>query len=302
MTTTLAKHIKLVEVGPRDGLQNETKLLSTEIKLEFIHRLAASGLRYIEATSFVSPKWIPQMADHTALVQGLDFTTGIHYPVLVPNMRGLEAAIAAGVNEIAIFTAASDTFCQRNINCTITQSLNNYRQVIETAHQHNIKVRGYISCVVGCPYEGVITPQQVAPIAQTLYELGCYEISLGDTIGIGTAKNISELLGTLSSNIPIEKLAGHFHNTYGQALVNIYVALQLGVTTFDCSVAGLGGCPYAHGASGNVATEDVVYLLHGLGFETGIDLTQLIAAGEYINQHLSRTSQSAVAIALTQCS
>jgi len=284
MTTS----IRIVEVGPRDGLQNEPGEVATAVKVELIERLADAGLPAVEATAFVSPKWVPQMADHTEVMQGLRRKPGVSYPVLAPNLKGLEAARAAGATEVAIFAAASEAFSQRNINCSIAESLERFRPVAQAAHEHGIKVRGYVSCVLGCPYEGDIAPKRVADVAKALYDMACYEISLGDTIGVGTPAKTKTMIEACAEHVPVEKLAGHYHDTYGQALANIYASLELGVRTFDASVAGLGGCPYAAGASGNVATEDVVYLLNGLGMRTGIDLERLVDIGQWISGVLER--------------
>ncbi|MFC3532816.1 hydroxymethylglutaryl-CoA lyase [Vogesella facilis] len=281
-------HVKIVEVGPRDGLQNEKHSVSLATKLELIRRLAASGLTCIEAGAFVSPKWVPQMADSLAVLQALDMNAGIDYPVLVPNDKGLDAALEAGVREIAVFGAASEAFSQKNINASIAESLQRFESVMKRALAAGIKVRGYVSCVVGCPYEGDIAPYKVAEVARALYGMGCYEISLGDTIGVGTPNKVTAMLDAVSEVVPVAKLAGHFHDTYGMAIANIHTALQAGLRTFDSSVSGLGGCPYAKGASGNVATEDVVYLLHGLGYHTGVDLDKLAATSWYIAEALVR--------------
>ena len=278
----LPKRVRIVEVGPRDGLQNEKKEVPTEIKLELIERLADAGLPAVEATAFVSPKWIPQMADHIEVLERIRRKPGVDYPVLTPNLKGFEAARAAGATEVAIFGAASEAFSRKNINCSIAESLERFRPVADAARHANVKVRGYISCVVGCPYEGEIAPQKVAEVAGALFDMGCYEVSLGDTIGVGTPTKTQRMIEACAKRVPVEKLAGHYHDTYGQALANIYASLQLGVSTFDSSVAGLGGCPYAAGASGNVATEDVVYLLDGLGVETGVDLDRVVAIGQWI--------------------
>jgi hydroxymethylglutaryl-CoA lyase len=278
----LPKRVRIVEVGPRDGLQNEKREVPTEVKLELIERLADAGLPAVEATAFVSPKWIPQMADHTEVLERIRRKPGVDYPVLTPNLKGFEAARAAGATEVAIFGAASEAFSRKNINCSIAESLERFRPVTDAARQANIKVRGYISCVVGCPYEGEIAPQKVAEVAAALLDMGCYEVSLGDTIGVGTPARTQAMIEACAKRVPIAQLAGHYHDTYGQALANIYASLELGVSTFDSSVAGLGGCPYAAGASGNVATEDVVYLLDGLGVQTGVDLDRLVSIGEWI--------------------
>lgn len=294
---TLPTTVKLVEVGPRDGLQNESKIIPTNIKIEFINRLTETGLSVIEATSFVSPKWIPQLADQTDVLQGINKKSGVSYPVLVPNVKGLENAINAGATEIAVFTTPSEQFCKRNINCTVDESLEIIANVIKKAAEHSISIRGYLSCVLGCPYEGEISPQSVADLAAKLIQLGCYEVSLGDTIGVGTPKNTKNMLTMVQKQVATEQLAVHFHDTYGQALANIYVALECGIKVIDSSVSGLGGCPYAKGASGNVATEDVVYMLNGMGIKTGIDLDKLIQVGRFITQQLGRPSQSKVNLA-----
>lgn len=294
----LPQRVKIVEVGPRDGLQNEKQTVPTQVKIELINRLADAGLKTVEATAFVSPKWVPQMADNAAVMAGIKRQPGVSYPVLVPNAKGFEAALAAGAEEVAVFGAASEAFSQKNINCSIDESLERFRPVIEAAQRHNVRVRGYVSCVLGCPYQGEVAPEAVARVAQALYEMGCYEVSLGDTIGVGTPGKTQDMLETVAKRVPVEKLAGHYHDPYGQALANIYASLEMGVPVFDSSVAGLGGCPYAAGASGNVATEDVEYLLSGLGVETGIDLDKLIAAGEFICGALGRASSSKVARAL----
>jgi len=290
--------VKIVEVGPRDGLQNEKQTVTTETKLELIDRLAQSGLRVIEATAFVSPKWVPQMSDHAAVLQRLKRRTGVSYPVLAPNMQGYEAAIAAGAREVAVFAAASETFSQRNINCSIAQSIERFKPIFAAAKIDGIKVRAYVSCVVGCPYEGAIDAAQVTDVAGELFELGSYEISLGDTIGVGTPATVLQMLEAVSQRVPKEQLAGHYHDTYGMAAANVHASYQFGLRTFDSSVSGLGGCPYAQGASGNVATEDVVYLLSGLGATTGIDLDKLIDASAWISERLKREPGSKVTRAL----
>lgn len=292
---THPRSVRIVEVGPRDGLQNEAQIVTTAIKIEFIKRLAESGLKSIEATAFVSPQWVPQMADHTEVLRGLPRQQGIRYPVLVPNLRGFEAAVAAGALEVAVFAAASETFSQRNINCTIRESLERFAPVFAGARSAGIAVRGYVSCALGCPFEGEIQPAQVAEVASALFESGCYEISLGDTIGVGTPNRTLALIDKVAERVPIDALAGHFHDTYGQALANIYAALASGVHVFDASVSGLGGCPYAPGAAGNVATEDLLYMLNGMGIESGVDLDRLIAAGSFICGELGRQTQSRVA-------
>jgi len=285
---SLPSKVKIVEVGPRDGLQNEKQVVSTAIKIELIERLADAGLRVIEATSFVSPKWVPQMSDNTAVMQGIKRHPATVYPVLTPNLQGFDAAMQAGATEVAIFGAASESFSQKNINCSIADSLKRFEPIVSAASALEIPVRGYVSCVVGCPYEGAIAPAQAASVASRLFAMGCYEVSLGDTIGVGNPASIQRMIDACARLVPIEKLAGHYHDTYGMAIANIHASLQLGMAVFDSSIAGLGGCPYAKGASGNVATEDVVYLLQGLGIETGIDLAKLAAIGEWISTSLNR--------------
>lgn len=294
----LPRSVKIVEVGPRDGLQNEKQIVPLTAKVELINLLAQAGVRVIEAGSFVSPKWVPQMADSADVLGAISRFDGVSYPVLTPNMKGFEAALAAKVDEVAVFGAASESFSQKNINCSIAESLERFEPVIAAAKAANVRVRGYVSCVLGCPYEGEIAPKMVAEVAEKLFEMGCYEISLGDTVGVGTPGKVKEMLASVSALVPMEKLAVHFHDTYGQALANIYSALECGVTVVDSSVSGLGGCPYAKGASGNVATEDVIYMLNGLGIETGIDLTKLIAAGRFISDQLGRAPASKVSLAL----
>ena len=284
----LPNKVKIVEVGPRDGLQNEKQLVPTEVKIELINRLAEAGLRAIEATSFVSPKWVPQMGDNAAVMQGIARHPAAVYPVLTPNLQGFDTAIQAGASEVAIFGASSESFSRKNINCSIAESLKRFEPILSSASALEIPVRGYVSCVVGCPYEGDIAPAQAASVAKSLFEMGCYEVSLGDTIGVGTPASVGRMLEACARAVPIGKLAGHYHDTYGMAIANIYASLQMGMATFDSSVAGLGGCPYAKGASGNVATEDVVYLMHGLGIETGIDLAKLAAIGDWISSALNR--------------
>jgi len=295
---SLPRKVRIVEVGPRDGLQNEARRVPTEIKIELIHRLADAGLPAVEATAFVSPKWVPQMSDSAQVMAGLRRKPGVAYPVLVPNLQGFEAACAAGAEEVAVFGAASETFSRRNINCSIAQSLERFAPVVKAARARKMRVRGYISCAAGCPYEGEVKPQAVAAVAEKLYKMGCYEISLGDTIGVGTPGRIRAMIEAVAKKVPIGRLAGHYHDTYGQALANIYASLELGVKTFDSSVAGLGGCPYAKGATGNVATEDVIYMLEGLGIRTGVDLTRLRQAGKFICAELGREPDSKVARAL----
>lgn len=293
--------VRLVEMSPRDGLQNEPgPVIDTAIKTGLIDRLADCGLNHIESASFVSPKWVPQMGDAAEVMAGIKRKAGVRYSVLTPNLRGFENALAAGVDEVAVFGAASESFSQKNINCSIAESLERFLPVMEAAKQHHIPVRGYVSTVLGCPYEGDIAPDQVAKVAKALAELGCYEISLGDTIGVGTPLKAKRMLEAVAAEVPIEKLAAHFHDTYGQALANTLVALDYGIATVDSSVAGLGGCPYARGASGNLATEDLVYMLDGMGIEHGVDLDKLIEAGNRISALLGRQNQSKVARALSK--
>lgn len=289
--------VRIVEVGARDGLQNERLTLTTDQKVKFINLLSETGLGAIEAGSFVSPKWVPQMASSNEVFASIDRQHSTTYSALTPNIKGLEQAIKASVDEVAIFTGASESFCQKNINCSIDESIERFIPLISLAKEHNLKVRGYVSCVMGCPYEGAITHRQVIETVTRLIDIGCYEVSLGDTIGIGTANNVKTLITLLAKQINKTQLAVHFHDTYGQALANIYASLELGIRTIDASVAGLGGCPYAKGASGNVATEDVVYMLNGLGFDSGVDLNKLINAGHYICQELNRPNGSKVALA-----
>ena len=298
MSKGLPKCVRIVEVGPRDGLQNESRPVPTAVKLELIEKLARAGLKVIEATAFVSPKWVPQMADHSEVMRGIERRSGVIYPVLVPNMMGFEAALAAGAEEVAVFGAASETFSQKNINCSVAESLERFRPVLQAAKLHGVRVRGYVSCVLGCPYEGEIKPEAVASVAGPLHDMGCYEISLGDTIGVGTPAKAQAMLEAVAKRVPLEQLAGHYHDTYGQALVNIFASLEMGVAAFDSSVAGLGGCPYAPGAAGNVATEDIVYMLDGLGIESGVNLELVCDAGAYVCDALAREPQSKVARAV----
>ena len=280
--------VRIVEVGPRDGLQNEPATVSTTQKIELIERLADCGLTAIEATAFVAPKWVPRMADHAQVLRGVRRRAGVRYPVLVPNLRGLEGALAAGADEVAVFPAASESFSQRNLNCSIAESIERIGPVAERALAENVRVRGYISCVLGCPYEGRVEPGAVAELAARLRDLGCYELSLGDTIGTGTPAAACRMVEAVAREVPVERLAGHFHDTYGQALANMLAVMQMGVAVFDASVAGLGGCPYARGATGNVATEDVLYMLHGMGVETGVDLEAVIDTAWFIAGILGR--------------
>ena len=295
----LPKHVKIVEVGPRDGLQNEKQAIDTATKVELIARLGASGLKAIEATAFVSPKWVPQMADNAEVMRQITRLNWVTYPVLTPNLKGLEAALATGVTEVAVFAAASEAFSQKNINCSIAESIERFVPVIESAREHGVAVRGYVSTVVGCPYQGDVPPEKVAEVSKALFDLGCYEISLGDTIGVGTPLKVQTMLAEVSKAVPMNKLAGHFHNTYGMAIANIYASLQMGMAVFDASVAGLGGCPYAKGASGNVATEDVVYLFNGLGIDSGVDLTSLVETAVWVSAQLGRAPASNVAKAIS---
>ncbi|EGR3201085.1 hydroxymethylglutaryl-CoA lyase [Vibrio parahaemolyticus] len=294
---TLPTNVTIVEVGPRDGLQNESPV-STRNKIRLIDLLSDTGLSHIEAGSFVSPKWVPQMADSKEVMQNITRRASVTYSALTPNLQGLEQALDAGANQVAIFTSASEGFCQHNINCSIAESLKRFEPLMVQADKYHVPVRGYLSCVVDCPYDGATSPTQVANISQALIELGCYEVSLGDTIGTGTPNRVKEMLESVLARIPSQRLAVHFHDTWGQALANIYQALSMGITTVDSSVAGLGGCPYAHGASGNVATEDVLYLCQGLGIETGVDLELLAKAGWMISDELQRQPTSKVSQAL----
>jgi len=292
------RRIRLVEVGPRDGLQNEARALPVEVRIELIERLVDAGLTVVEAGAFVAPEKVPQMAGTGEVLAGLSRRTGVRYPVLVPNMRGLEAALAAGAREIAVFAAASETFSRRNIGCSVAESLERYRAVCTTARERELTVRGYVSCALGCPFEGEIAPAAVREVAAALLSMGCAEVSLGDTIGVGTPGKARALVAAVAGRVPVESLACHFHDTWGQALANILAVLELGVSVFDSSVSGLGGCPFAPGAAGNVASEDLLYMLDGLGIETGVDLEKLAAAGRYICGHLGRESGSKVARAL----
>jgi hydroxymethylglutaryl-CoA lyase len=296
---TLPRKVKLVEVGPRDGLQNEPVHVPAAVKIELIHQLQDAGLKVIQATAFVSPKWIPQMADGAEVMAGLHRKPGVSYPVLVPNKKGLDAALAAGAQEVVVFSAATEVFSRKNTNCSIAEGLERFREVCKEALDHGLKVRGDISVCLGCPYEGNVKPEAVSSVARALDQMGCYEITIADTIGVGTPGRTRTVFEAVAKHIPVKRLAGHFHDTYGQALANIYAALECGITTFDSSVAGLGGCPYAKGATGNVATEDVLYMLSGLRIETGVDMTKLIAAGDYICGKLGRPTYSKAARALS---
>lgn len=294
MAVNFPTQVTIVEVGPRDGLQNEKTPVSVETKIQFINMLAGAGLKVIEAGAFVSPKWVPQMADSAAVYTGIDKPADIRFPMLVPNEQGMQAAVAAGVREVAVFAAASESFSQKNINCSIDESIERFVPVMALARTNNIRVRGYVSCVLGCPYEGAINTEAVARVAKKLFDMGCFEISLGDTIGTGTPVKTRELLQRVMRDVPGANLAVHFHDTYGQALANILVALEAGISVVDSAAGGLGGCPYAKGATGNVATEDVLYMLEGMGIKTDVDLTKVAAAGRYIAQAVQKPVVSKV--------
>ena len=296
------ERVTVYEVGPRDGLQAETEIVSVADKVGLIDRLSLSGLKYIEAASFVSPKWVPQMADAAEVMAGISRADGVVYPVLTPNLKGFEGARDSGAEVVAIFGAASETFSQKNINCSIAESLMRFERVCEEARARSIKVRGYVSCVVACPYEGPVAPSAVVEVAERLLAMGCYEVSLGDTIGVATPADVELLLDVVTARVPVERLAVHFHDTYGQALANILVGLEHGVATVDSSVGGLGGCPYAPGAAGNVATEDVLYMLNGMGIATGVDLGKIVAAAWFISDVLGRPPKSKVALAMGRVS
>ncbi len=291
----LPAHVTLVDVGPRDGLQNEPQTIAAADKIELVHRLQAAGLTRIEVTSFVSPKWVPQMADNAQVMAGIERRAGVRYSALTPNMKGFEGALAAGVNEVVIFAAASEAFSQRNINCSIAESIERFVPVVKAARDQGILVRAAVSCALGCPYEGDVAPSQVAQVVQQLLDIGAQHIGIADTIGVGTARQVDAVMSRVLKLLPIDEVSGHFHDTYGQALTNIHASLQLGIHVFDTSIAGLGGCPYAKGATGNVATEDVVYLLHGLGIDTGIDFDRLVDAGDFISTVLGRPTPSRAA-------
>ncbi|KAH1084246.1 hypothetical protein J1N35_024007 [Gossypium stocksii] len=296
----LPAHVKIVEVGPRDGLQNEKEIVPTSTKVQLIKMLVSSGLTVVEATSFVSPKWVPQLADAKDVMDAIRNIQGARFPVLTPNLKGFEAAVSAGAKEVAIFASASESFSKSNINCSIEDSLARFRDVVSAAREISLPVRGYVSCVVGCPVEGIVPPSKVAYVVKQLFDMGCSEISLGDTIGVGTPGTVIPMLENVMNVVPIDNLAVHFHDTYGQALSNILTSLQMGISTVDSSVSGLGGCPYAKGASGNVATEDVVYMLNGLGIEANVDLEKLLLAGDFICKHLRRPPSSKTAVALSR--
>lgn len=291
--------VKIVEVGPRDGLQNERDIVPTQTKIRFINKLSQTGLSTIEATSFVSPKWVPQMADNHDVMTGIRRRDGVWYSVLTPNLKGLEAALEAGAREVSVFAAASEAFSRKNINCSVDESIARFVPLCDRAREEGLRVRGYVSCVVGCPYQGEVAPRDVARVAAQLRELGCYEISLGDTIGVGTPRAVARMLDEVRQSVPVDMLAAHFHDTYGQALVNILAAMQAGVAVVDSSVAGLGGCPYAKGASGNVATEDVLYMLQGMGVQTGVDMEKLVLASLYISAALGKQPVSRASVAIT---
>lgn len=294
----LPQQVRIVEVGSRDGLQNEQQAIPTAAKIQLIEQLVDAGLTYIEAGSFVNPKWVPQMADSADVFSGIARKPGVTYAALIPNLQGFERAMAVNATEVAIFAAASEAFSQKNINCSISESLQRFETLIAAAQAQQIPIRGYISCVAGCPYAGEVEANKVADIAKELLAMGCYEISLGDTIGVGTAGQIKKLIDAVAQQIPLSQIAVHMHDTYGQALTNIYAALEMGISVVDSSIAGLGGCPYAAGASGNVATEDLVYLLNGLGIQHGVDLNKLLLAGDFISQVLNKPNQSKAAKAL----
>ena len=289
---TLPKKVKIVEVGPRDGLQNEKETIPAEVKIELVNRLTAAGFSNIEAASFVSPKWVPQMATSAEVMEKIRRKPGVIYSALTPNMKGFEAAVAAKADEVVIFGAASEAFSQKNINCSIAESIERFREVAQAAKQHKIRLRGSISCAFGCPYQGEVPLDSVADVVRRMRDLGCDEIDIADTIGVGTPRKVQAVMQRAAQEFPIERLSGHFHDTYGQALANIYASMEVGISIFHSSVAGLGGCPYAKGATGNVSTEDVLYMMNGLGIETGIDLDQVVDAGQFISQHLGRKAVS----------
>ncbi|MBL8392431.1 MAG: hydroxymethylglutaryl-CoA lyase [Candidatus Accumulibacter sp.] len=298
----LPARVKLVEVGPRDGLQNEPQIVPTRVKVGLIERLGDAGLSAIEVGAFVSPQWVPQMADSGEVLRAVLASPrrrpSVSFPVLTPNLRGFDAAVEAGAREVAIFAAASESFSQKNINCSVNESLKRFAAVVDSASALEIPVRGYVSCVIACPYEGRIAPQKVAAVAQRLFEMGCHEISLGDTIGVGTPVRVQQMIEACAAVVPLDRLAGHYHDTFGMAIANVYASLEVGMAVFDSSIGGLGGCPYALGASGNVATEDVLFLLQGLGIDSGMDMTALLIASDYIAQHLGRQPAAKAARAL----
>ncbi|MFZ6875294.1 hydroxymethylglutaryl-CoA lyase [Undibacterium sp. Di27W] len=298
MNASLPKQVKIVEVGPRDGLQNEKESIPADVKIELVNRLTAAGFVNIEAASFVSPKWVPQMATSTEVMAGIARKPGVIYSVLTPNMKGFEAALAAGADEVVIFSSASEAFAQKNINCSIAESIERFREVAEAAKANKIRLRGSISCAFGCPYQGEVAVDSVSDVVQRLRDLGCDEIDIADTIGVGTARQVQNVMQRVSQDFPVAALSGHFHDTYGQALANIYASLEVGISIFHSSVAGLGGCPYAKGATGNVSTEDVLFLMQGLGIQTGIDLNAVVDAGQFISAHLGRKAVSRAGNAL----
>ncbi|MBC3832168.1 hydroxymethylglutaryl-CoA lyase [Undibacterium amnicola] len=289
---SLPKQVKIVEVGPRDGLQNEKETISAEVKIELVNRLTNAGFVNIEAASFVSPKWVPQMATSTEVMAGITRKAGVIYSALTPNMKGFESALLASADEVVIFSSASEAFAQKNINCSIAESIERFRDVAAAAKQHGLRLRGSISCAFGCPYQGEVTPEQVADVVKLMRDLGCDEIDIADTIGVGTPRHVQTVMQLVAQEFPIAQISGHFHDTYGQALANIYASMEVGVSIFHSSVAGLGGCPYAKGATGNVATEDVLFMMQGLGIHTGVDLNQVVDAGQFISQHLGRKAVS----------
>ncbi|MDP1980170.1 MAG: hydroxymethylglutaryl-CoA lyase [Undibacterium umbellatum] len=298
MNASLPKQVKIVEVGPRDGLQNEKESIPADVKIELVNRLTAAGFVNIEAASFVSPKWVPQMATSAEVMAGITRKPGVVYSVLTPNMKGFEAALAAGADEVVIFSSASEAFAQKNINCSIAESIERFREVAEAAKQNKIRLRGSISCAFGCPYQGEVAVDSVSDVVQRLRDLGCDEIDIADTIGVGTARQVQNVMQTVAKDFPVAALSGHFHDTYGQALANIYASLEVGISIFHSSVAGLGGCPYAKGATGNVSTEDVLFLMQGLGIHTGINLNAVVDAGQFISAHLGRKAVSRAGNAL----
>ena len=289
---TLPNKVKIVEVGPRDGLQNEKETIPAAVKIELVDRLTDAGFSNIEAASFVSPKWVPQMATSTEVMEKIRRKPGVIYSVLTPNMKGFEAAVAAKADEVVIFGAASEAFSQRNINCSIAESIERFREVAQSAKQHGIRLRGSISCSFGCPYQGEVSPDSVADVVRRLRDLGCDEIDIADTIGVATPNKVKTVFERVTQEFPAERLSGHFHDTYGQALANIYAGMESGIAIYHSSIAGLGGCPYAKGATGNVSTEDVLYMMSGLGIDTGIDLDAVVDAGQFISQHLGRKAAS----------
>ncbi len=298
MNASLPRQVKIVEVGPRDGLQNEKESIPADVKIELVNRLTAAGFVNIEAASFVSPKWVPQMATSAEVMAGITRKPGVIYSVLTPNMKGFEAALAAGADEVVIFSSASEAFAQKNINCSIAESIERFRDVAQAAKDNKIRLRGSISCSFGCPYQGEVAVESVSDVVRRMRDLGCDEIDIADTIGVGTARQVQNVMQTVAQDFPVSALSGHFHDTYGQALANIYASLEVGISIFHSSVAGLGGCPYAKGATGNVSTEDVLFLMQGLGIQTGIDLNAVVDAGQFISAHLGRKAVSRAGNAL----